>query len=434
MQISVETTSGLERRMTIGLPAEKVDSEVDKRIAETARRVRLDGFRPGKVPVSEVRRRFGAGIRDEVVSDVMRNSFVEAITSEKLTPAGFPRIEPVKNEKGQELEFTATFEVVPEVEVADLSGLAFEKSTTEVTDADVEKMLENLQQQKTEYSEVKREAQDKDKVNIDFVGKVDGEAFDGGTAEGSDVVLGSGSMIPGFEDGIVGMKVGEEKVIDVTFPEDYNAENLKGKAATFEIKLNTVSEAKVPEINDEFIKSFQAKSETLEDFKVEIKGNMEREARQQLKAKLKDSVVDGLLSLHELEVPSALIADEIKRLKQQAVQQFGGQMDPATIPDDIFKDQADKRVRTGLIMNEVVKKFEIKADPTAVRAYIEEMASVYQDPQVVIDYYYNNQEQMQQIEAAVIEELAVEKVIEQGTVTESVVSYDEAVKREEPAV
>lgn len=429
MQISVETTSGLERRMTIGLPAEKVDSEVEKRIKDTARRVRLDGFRPGKVPVSVVRQRFGQGIRDEVASDAMRNAFVEAITQEKITPAGFPKIEPVKNEKGEGLEFVAIFEVVPEIELADLSSLEFERSSVTVTDTDVDDMIANLQKQRVEYAEVDRAAEQDDKVNIDFEGTLDGEAFEGGSAQGSDVVIGSGSMIPGFEDGIVGMKAGEEKTIDVTFPEDYNAEHLAGKEAKFAIKLNTVSAGETPEVNEEFFKAFQSNASDLEEFKTEISKNMDREARQHLKGKLKDSVVDGLLSLHEFDVPQALIADEIQRLKQQAVQQFGGQMDPSTIPDDIFKDQAEKRVKTGLVMNQVVKKFEVTADAEAVKAYIEEIASVYQDPQVVIDYYNNNQEQMQQVEAAVVEEIAVEKVIEQGKVTESAVTYGEAVQR-----
>ena len=435
MQISVETTSGLERRMTIGLPAEKIDSEVEKRLKDTAGRVRIDGFRPGKVPVSVVRQRYGKGIRQEVVSDVMRSSFVEAVTQEKMNPAGMPAVEPTKNKKGEDFEFVATFEIYPEVAIAGFDGFTFDRETVEITDADVDKMLDSLQKQRTTYEAVERAAANDDQVTIDFVGKVDGEEFDGGKAEGSKVVLGSGSMIPGFEEGIVGMSAGEEKTIDVNFPEDYQAENLAGKAAQFDIKVTEVAAGNAPEIDKEFIESFHSKAEDVDGFKTDVRQNMEREATTQLKSKLKNSVVDQLLEANAIDVPSALVKDEIHRLKHQAVQQFGGgaNLDPDTLPDDMFKDQGERRVKVGLLMNEVIKQHEIKADPQAVRGYIEEMAAVYQDPQVVIDYYYNNQEQLSQVEAVVVEEAVVEKVLSESQVTDKTVSYEDAMRREQQA-
>ncbi|AJQ95851.1 trigger factor [Gynuella sunshinyii] len=431
MQISVETTSSLERRMTIGLPAEKIDSEVEKRLKDTARRVKIDGFRPGKVPVSVVRQRYGAGIRQEVVGEVMRNSWIEAISQEKITPAGMPTVEPVKNEKGEDFEFTATFEVYPQIELADLSSLEVEKASAEVLEADVDNMLQSLQKQKAEYVDVDRACQKDDKVKIDFVGRVDGEEFEGGKAEAQELVLGSGRMIPGFEEGVEGMAVGEEKTITVRFPDEYQAENLKGKDAEFDIKLHVVQEPKLPEINQEFIESFNSKATNLDEFKADIQKNMERESKQALGRKLKDSVVTQLLEKHDIPVPAALTKDEIQRLKYQAVQQFGGgqEFDPNALPDELFKDQAERRVKTGLIMNEIIKKFEIRAESEAVRAYIEELASVYQDPQSVIDYYYNNKEQLSQVEAVVIEDAVIEKIVSEAKVTEVSVTYEDSVKQ-----
>lgn len=430
MQISVEATSGLERRMTIGLPADRIDSEVEKRLKDTARRVRIDGFRPGKVPVSVVRQRYGQGIRDEVISDVMRSSYVEAVSQEKITPAGMPSVEPTKNEAGQDFEFTATFEVFPEIELKPFDGYSFERASVELNDADVDDMLDKLRKQRAQYAKVDRASKDGDQVTIDFTGFVDGEEFDGGKAEGTKVVLGSGSMIPGFEEGIVGMAAGDEKSIEVTFPEDYQAENLKGKPAKFDIKVTEVAEAELPEMDKEFFESFHSKAEDIETFKSDIRGNMEREAKSNLKARLKGQILDKMIEDNQVDLPFALVKEEIHRLQHQAVQQFGGgQMDPHQLPADLFQEEAEKRVRVGLLMNEVVKKYEITADPEAVRSYLEEMASVYQDPKVVIDYYYNNQEQLAQIEAVVIEEAVIEKILSESKVTDATLKYDEAVKQ-----
>lgn len=430
MQVSVETTTGLERRMTVGVPAAEVDNAVTQKLKETARRVRIDGFRPGKVPVSVVKQRFGDSIRAEVLEEVVRNHYAQALTSEKITPAGSPQIELSKDKAGEDVEFIATFEVFPDVELAGFDGFEFEKSKAEITDADVDKMLDNLRQQRANYVQVDRAAKEGDRVKIDFVGKIDGEAFDGGSAEGQSVTLGSGQMIPGFESGIEGLKAGDEKPVEVTFPEDYGNEDLAGKAAVFDIKVHEVAEAELPELNEEFFAAFGAEGKDLETFKSEVRQNMEREARTALEGKLKNTVIDKLVEVNEIDVPTALVQDEIHRLKHQAVQQFGdqAQIDPHALPDELFTEQAQRRVKVGLIMNELINKAEIKADDAAVKAYIEDQASVYQDPQQVIDYYNSNPEMLNQVKAVVVENAAIDHILENSKVAESVVSYEEAIK------
>jgi trigger factor len=430
MQVSIETTSGLERRMTVGVPASEVDIAVNTKVKETARRVRIDGFRPGKVPVSVVKQRFGAGIRAEVLEEVVRNHYFKAITEQKVMPAGNPNIQFTKDVAGEDVEFTATFEVFPEIELAGYDGFEFEKSVVEITDADVEKMLENLQKQRANYVSVERACKEGDRVKIDFVGKVDGEVFEGGSAEGQSVTLGSGQMIPGFESGIEGMEVGATKAIDVTFPEDYGNKELAGKAAVFDITVHEVAEAELPEMDEAFFAAFGADVKDVDAFRVEVRSNMEREAKTALQGKLKNSVIDKLVEVNTLDVPKALVADEIGRLKQQAVQQFGGgaEMDPNTLPNELFQDQAERRTKVGLIMNEIVTKSEIKADDAAVKAYIEEQASVYQDPQQVIDYYNNNAEMLNQVKAVVVENAAIDHILAQSKVKDVKVGYDEAIK------
>lgn len=430
MQVSIETTSGLERRMTVGVPASEVDTAVNTKVKETARRVRIDGFRPGKVPVSVVKQRFGAGIRAEVLEEVVRNHYFKALTEEKVVPAGNPNIEFTKDVAGEDVEFVATFEVFPEIELAGYDGFEFNKSVVDITDADVETMLENLKKQRANFKEVKRKSKDGDRVKIDFAGKIDGELFEGGSAEGQSVTLGSGQMIPGFESGIEGMKAGETKTIDVTFPEDYGNKDLAGKAAKFDITAHEVAEAELPEMDEAFFAAFGADVKDVDAFRVEVRSNMEREAKNALQGKLKNDVIDKLLEVNTVDVPKALVTDEIGRLKQQAVQQFGGdaQMDPNTLPDELFQDQAERRTKVGLIMNEIVTKSEIKADEAAVKAYIEEQASVYQDPQQVIEYYNNNAEMLNQVKAVVVENAAIDHILAESKVKEVKVGYDEAIK------
>ena len=428
MQVSVENTSALERRMTIAVPAERVENEVNKRLQQTAKRAKVAGFRPGKVPMSVIRQRFEADARQEAFGDLVQASFYEAIVEQKLNPAGAPAVEPKSFEKGKDLEFVAIFEVFPEFTVGGLESISVERLSAEVADADLDNMLEVLRKQNTRFEAVERAAQNDDQVNIDFVGKVDGEVFAGGSAKGTQLVLGSGRMIPGFEEGLVGAKAGEERVLNLSFPEDYQNLDLAGKAAEFTITVNSVAAPVLPELNEEFFAQFGIKETTLEGFRTEVRKNMERELRQAIKAKVKNQVMDGLLAANPIEVPKALLENEVNRLRVQAVQQFGGNIKPEQLPAELFEEQAKRRVVLGLIVAEVVKQFELKPDEGKVREMIEEMASAYQEPEQVIAWYYKNDQQLNEVRSVVLEEQVVDTVLQKATVTDKSVSYEDAVK------
>ena len=428
MQVSVETTSALERRMTVGVPVERIETEVNKRLQQTARRAKVPGFRPGKVPMSIIRQRYEDSARQEALGDLIQATFYEAVMQEKLNPAGAPSVEPKVFEKGQALEYVATFEVFPEFQVAGFEAIAVERLQAEVTDADVDNMLEILRKQNTRFEAVERAAESGDQLNIDFVGKVDGEVFAGGSAQGTLLVLGSGRMIPGFEDGLVGAKAGEERVLSVTFPGDYQNLDLAGKAAEFAVTVNSVSAPKLPELNDEFFALFGVKEGGVDGFRAEVRKNMERELRQAIKTKVKNQVMDGLLASNAVEAPKALIANEVNRLRVQAVQQFGGNINPQQLPAELFEEQAKRRVLLGLVVAEVVKQCEIKPDEARVREMIEEMASAYQEPEQVIAWYYKNPQQLDEVRSVVLEEQVVDTVLQKATVTDKQVSYEDAVK------
>jgi len=430
MQVSLETLSGLERRMTIEVPAETIESQVQSRLKEAAKNFQMKGFRKGKVPVKVIKDRFGAGVRQEVLGEVMSNSWVEAVTQEQVKPAGQPRIEPTNLEEGKNLEFTATFEVYPEIDLQDFSGITIEKKSAEIADADIDKMIETLREQRKTYKEVERASQDEDQVNLDFTGTIDGEEFEGGKAKGTNLVLGSKLMIPGFEEGLVGLSAGDEKTLSLTFPEDYHNKDLAGKEAEFAVKVNSVSEATLPELDDEFFASFDVAEGGLEAFRKEVATNMARELKNAAKNNIKNQVIEGLLKIHEVTVPSALTANEINALRQQAMQQFGGgqNIDPSMLPDDLFKEQAERRVALSLIMNEIVNKNELKPDPDDVRTLIEEMAESYEKPEDVVKWYYSDKEQLANVEAMALEESVIDLVVNAAQVTESNVSYEEALK------
>lgn len=433
MEVSVEATSSIERRLTITVAAEQVDGAVDKKVNETAKTIRIDGFRPGKVPTKVVKKRYGASIRQDVLGEVIQSSYFEALQEKNLKPAGMPHIEPEKDTGDGVFVYTAIVEVYPEITLVDASGVAVERMTSSIEDADVDTMIEVLLSQQTQWTEVLRAAADTDQINIDFEGYLDGEAFDGGAAQGHDLVLGSNSMIPGFEDGVLGMEAGQDKDIKVTFPEDYNAAELAGKEATFTIKVNTVSEATKPELNAEFFARFNPKEEGEAGFRAEIRSNMNREMNQALKAKLKNSLLNGYLALNTFDVPKALVTEELGRLKQQALQQFGGgnaNLDASILPDEMFQDQANKRVKIGLLAAEIIQKNEFIADEEKVKTLVEEMAQGYQDPQEFIDHYMNNAEQRSQLDGVVLEDQVVEHLLAAAKVTDLVVDYKTAVEPE----
>lgn len=430
MQVSLEVSAGLERRLKVGVPAARIDAAVERKLQDTARRVKIDGFRPGKVPMHEVRRRFGGAVRQEVLGDVMRDSFFEAVQQQKLNPAGMPRIEPVSDEPGKDLEFVAVFEVYPEVKVGALSGVAVEQATGEVTEADVDEMIQTLREQRGQFAEVDRAAANGDQVEIDFTGTRNGEPFAGGSASGAKIVLGGGRMIPGFEEGLVGAKAGDRRTLDLTFPEDYGNDELKGQQASFAVTVNKVSERKLPEMDVAFFSSFGIKDATAERFRAEVRKNMERELRAALRNKVKTQVMEQLVQLNPLDVPKALVSQEIDRLRQNMMRQFGGgaQVDKSMLPDELFAGQAQKSVALGLLVGELVRSEGIKVDGDRVRKQVEEIAESYETPKEVVAWYYSNAEQLRQIELAVLEEQVVERVLRDAAVTARVLSYKEAVQ------
>tara|TARA_R110000744_G_scaffold2217_1_gene8866 strand:- start:5068 stop:6393 length:1326 start_codon:yes stop_codon:yes gene_type:complete len=429
MQVSVETTSPIERVLTISVPAARVDEKVSSEVAKTAKTIRIDGFRKGKVPVSVVKKRYGQGIRMDAVEQIMRDAYVEAIQKESIQPAGMPSIEPKNFAEGADLEFVVKIEVYPEVTLADNASIKVDRVVSDVTDADVDVMLETLRKQNAEWTAVERASADGDQVTIDFVGYLGDEAFEGGAAQAHKLVLGSNTMIPGFESGVIGAKAGEERTISVTFPDDYQAENLKGKEASFKITVSEVAEQILPELDDAFVEKFGLADATIDALRAEVRKNMERELNQAIKAKLKNALFDGLLSINEVEVPSALIDQEVDALRKQAASQFGGEgFDASQLPAELFQDEAKKRAKLGLLISEVIKKDKLKVDDDRVRAFLEDMAQAYQEPQQVIDFYLKNKEQMSQVQSAVLEEQVVDKLLESAQVTEVTLGYEDAIK------
>tara|TARA_R110002167_G_scaffold52042_2_gene150544 strand:- start:15531 stop:16892 length:1362 start_codon:yes stop_codon:yes gene_type:complete len=434
MQVSVEATSSLERQMTITVPAEQIENDVNSRLKETARTARIDGFRPGKVPMKVLKRRYGEGVRQDVMGEVIQSSFYEAITQEKLKPAGGPSIKPNQMVEGEDFQYVATFEVYPEIALADYSAVELTKETAVVADADVDEMVETLRKQQSGWNEVERAAAEGDRVNIDFEGFKAGEAFDGGQASGHELVLGSNTMIPGFEDGLIGQAADAELELALEFPAEYHSADLAGQAVTFKVKVNSVSAPELPELNAEFFSKFGIDEADVDGFKVEIRKNMEREVKQALHAKLKNSVLNELVAVNKIDVPKALTDGEIDRLRQQAVQQFGGGsgIDASALPAELFSEQAQRRVAIGLLVGELIQSSGLKADADRVRATVEEMADTYQQPQEVIDYYYGNPEQLAQVEALVLEDQVVDLLVSQAKVTEIGVAYQDAIKPAQP--
>ncbi len=432
MQVVLESPSALERQFTITIPTGDVETEFESKLKETTQRVRIDGFRPGKVPASVVRQRYGQAIRQEIVSDLMEKALGQALSEHDVKPIGSPRIDDVNFEEGADFSFKATFEVFPEIEPVLLDGKEIEQKACKIGAPDVKEMIATLREQRKTWKESARAAaKDGDRATINFEGFIDGEAFDGGKAEDHALVLGTGQMIPGFEDGIVGMKKGESKEIEVTFPADYHAEELKGKAAMFKIELTKLERGEMPTIDEEFIKSFGVESGTEDDFKAELKQQMQRELSMTLKNMNKTAVFDALLEANaDTPVPQSAIKSEIHTLKHQAVERFGGgqQFDPHQLPDELFTEQAERRVRLGVLLGATVKTLGLTPENERVRQLVEEMASAYDSPDEVINFYYSDTENLRQVEALAIEEQVAEALLAKASVKAVEMSYADVMK------
>ncbi|MEE3609629.1 trigger factor [Avibacterium paragallinarum] len=426
MSFNIETTQGLERRVTLTVPAETVEQAVREELKRVAKNARVDGFRKGKVPPHIIEKRFGASVRQDVLGDLLQKHFFNVLVESKVNLAGRPTFNVEQFEAGKDLVFTATFEVYPEVELKGLDQIKVEKPVVEITEADIDKMVDVLRKQQATWEETQEPAKADDRVTIDFVGSVDGEEFEGGKATDFVLAMGQGRMIPGFEEGIVGHKAGEQFDIDVTFPEEYHAENLKGKAAKFAITLKKVEVMVLPELTDEFVAKFGPNTKTVADLRAEIAKNMQRELKNALTARVKNQVIEGLIEQNPIDVPAAAVEQEIDVLRQQAAQRFGGNQQQASqLPRELFEEQAKRRVQVGLLLAEVIASNELKVDEDRVNVMIDEIASAYEQPAEVVEYYKNNKELMNNIRNAVLEEQAVDAVLAKAQVSEKAASFDE---------
>ncbi|MES9990624.1 MAG: trigger factor [Candidatus Thiodiazotropha sp.] len=421
MQVSVESGEGLERRVTVELPAEEIEVEVTKRLKQIGRTAKLDGFRPGKVPMNLLRRNYGGQVLQEVYGQMIESSYQEAIQQEKLQPAGMPKIEPKKATEEGLFSYVATLEVMPEIELAKLTG-EIKKPLTEITDDDIEDMIAKLRKQRASWNSVDRAAAEGDQVKISFKGLVDGEAFEGGSAENVDLVLGSKRMIEGFESGLVGMVKEEKRTIDLKFPEDYRVEELAGKPVTFEVEVSEVSEEVLPTVDDDFAKEFGS-SEGVDRLKLDIRENMERELSQRVQARIKNQAMDLVYEQNQIDIPKALIEEEIKALRKQAQEQMGANAGSFELPREMFEEQAKRRVALGLLIGEIIKQNGIQVDNDRVRKTIEEYAASYEQPEEVVKFYYGNQQQLASVQNIVLEDQVVDWIMEQVEVVDDQTTF-----------
>ncbi|KRT54517.1 trigger factor [endosymbiont of Ridgeia piscesae] len=423
MQVSLESGEGLERILSVELPAERVEEEVSRRLEEIGRTARMDGFRPGKVPMRMLRRQYGSQVLQEVYGSLVESSYQDALQQQNLNPVGPPKIEPKQSDDESVFAYTATLEVMPEIELAKIEGKVT-RPVAQVVDQDVEDMIEKLRGQRISWNPVERAAAEQDQVKINFKGIMDGEAFDGGSANDVPLVLGSNSMIDGFESGLIGALAGESRTLELKFPEDYRVEKLAGKPVTFEVDVIEVAEAILPELDDAFAKEFGS-DEGVEKLKSDIRENMENELKQRIKARLKEQAMDLLIECNELHVPTALVDEEIDALRNQTRSRLPAGSSSMELPRDMFESQAKRRVGLGLLIAEVIKKNSIKLDDERVRQTIEEFAASYEQPEEVIKHYYANQEQLAAVQNVVLEDQVVDWVMEQADVVDEPTNFAE---------
>jgi trigger factor len=423
MQVSVEAGEGLERRMTVELPAEQIEEAVTKRLKQIGKSARMDGFRPGKVPMNMLRRRYGGQVLQEVYGEIIESSYQEAVQQQHLHPAGLPKIEPKAGDDQNVFGYIATLEVMPEITLAKLEG-SIKRPTAEVTDEDVAEMLEKLRKQRASWNAVDRAAAEGDQVKINFKGLMDGEAFEGGSAEDMPLVLGSKRMIEGFESGLVGMVREEKRTLELKFPDDYRVDELAGKPVTFDVEVNEVAEQLLPEVDEEFAKTFGAQ-EGVDKLKQDIRDNMQRELKQRTWVRVKNQAMEMILQQNPIDVPSALVKEEIEALRKQTRSQLKQGAGAIELPDNLFEDQAKRRVSLGLLIGEIIKQHQIELDRDRVRKAIEDIAASYEDADEVVKYYLSNRNQMATIENIVMEDQVADWVLGQVEVIDEPSSFAE---------
>ena len=423
MQVTVESTGALERRVRIELPGDQIESEVDSRLKSFGRTAKIKGFRPGKVPAKVVRQRYGKQVRQEVLADMMQRSYSEAVAQEKLNPAGNPRIEEEQDLNDKGFAFVAKVEVLPEVELKDLNKIKVEKPEVTIDDKDLDEMIVKLQKQKAEWSEVDRKSKTGDKVVVDFSGELDGAPIEGGQGKEVPVVLGEGQMLPDFEKALVGIQAGDEKTFKVKFPKDYHAADLKGKTVNFTIQTHRVEEQSLPAVDDAFAESFGVTDGGIDKFKQDVRDNMAREAAQRTKSVIREQITNGLLATNPIEIPQVMKHNEIHSMQHEAMRQLGIEDHSEAPPAENFADTAEKRVRLGLLVRQIIADHNFKADEQMLRDHITEMVASYENPQDMVDLYMNNPQLKKQLEPVVLEQLAFDWVLENAKVKTKKVTF-----------
>lgn len=431
MQANLEVLEGLVRRLDISVPMDQLETEVQGRLKRLARSVKMDGFRPGKAPLSAVARQHGAGVRQDVLGETLQARFGEAVQAHQLKIAGYPRFEPKAGQGGAaEMTFSASFEVYPDVRIDDLASGKISRPVVELTDADVARTLEVLQKQRRTFATVDRAAAEGDLVKFDYQGTVDGVPFEGGKGEDFAAVIGEGRLLKDFEQALVGLKAGDGKGFDLTFPAEYAAKELAGKAAHFEVQVKDVQAPVLPQVDAEFARALGVEDGDVAKLKAEVKSNLERELKRRVQAKLKDQVMELLLQKSTLDLPKSLVAMETERLMQMTEADMKARgVQSMKLAADMFTGQAERRVRLGLILAEIVQANNLKAQPEQVRALIQEQAQSYEEPEQVVQWYYQSPERMQEIESLALEENVVAWVAGQAQVEDVTTSFDELMGR-----
>lgn len=425
MQVSVESISKLERRMQVQVPAERVSQEIASRLQNLSRTARLNGFRPGKAPIKVIRQQFGSQVHREVIGELLQSSFAEAVTEKQLSPAGSPRIEPQSMDEGQDLKYVATFEVFPEVALQPFDSLELERVTAEVTESDIDAMVERLRKQQMKYSQVRRAAAVGDKVTIDFVGTIDGTEFAGGKGENVAIVLGEGRMLPELEQGLVGAAAGDHRDISVNFPADYRATELAGKLAIFSTQIKAVEEPTLPELDEEFCKSFGVTEGGIPKLREDVAANMRRELEQNLRNRNKTAVLEKLYQANPLDVPKSLLESQIRDMQIEAMRRAGAKDVSQAPPREPLIEPARRRVALGLLMNDVIRRENLVVDPKRANARLDEMVGAYGDAAALKRAYQQNADAMRQVESLALEDQVVDWILEHAKVREKVSTFKE---------
>lgn len=428
MQVSVTATGGLERRLEVAIPASRVDGEVAQRLNKISRTARLKGFRPGKAPIAVIRQQYGDQVHGEVISDLMRSSFSEAVSREKLTPAGGPRIEPIAMGPGGDLKYAAVFEIIPEVKLSPVSNLAIEKPVASVNDKDLEAMLDTLRKQRPVFTEVKRAAASGDRATVTFTGRIDGEEFDGGSGENVAIQIGGGQVMKEFEDALAGASAGETKEFNATFAADHTNKKLAGKTATFTVTIVKVDEQSPAALDEEFAKSFGIADGNLDELRNEVKANMERELGEAIRQKLRSQVLEGLFTSNPIELPRQLVEEQIQELQVEMLRRAGVRDAKQLPPREPFEQPARRRVALNLLMNELVRSANLKVSRESVQEKLTELAGSYSNPEEVRRAYLQNADMMRQIESQVLEQQAIDWVLGQAKVTDKPTTFSELTK------